>query len=100
MIFQTGSDIITSCPRYDELACPRNDESDQVFENTNWPNGRADDRTVSQADGRALGSGIYGHREKSCLVRKNNRIQLRKSYLVMKAEGPLFRDGVVGQSKA
>ena len=55
-ICQTGSDILTSCPTCDESACPRYDESDQVFKKTNRPDGRtvgrSDSRTVGQSVGR------------------------------------------------
>ena len=33
MIYQPGSDILTSCPTYDESACPIYDEKKQVSEN-------------------------------------------------------------------
>lgn len=41
MISQTGSEIITSCPRYDESACPKYHESDQIFEKTNRQEGES-----------------------------------------------------------
>ena len=33
MIYQDGPDILTSCPTYDESACPIYDEKNQVSEN-------------------------------------------------------------------
>ena len=63
MIFQTGSDISTSCPTYDrsvcpiydESVCPRYDEKNRVSENkTGRMVGRSVGRAASRADGRAV----------------------------------------------
>ena len=50
MISHTGSEIITSCPRYDESGCPRYDESYLICEN-HWVDGRI----VGWSDGRMVG---------------------------------------------
>ena len=55
MILQTGSDILTSCHTYDELACPRDDEKHRVFENTNRLGGGTDDWMVGRSDGGKFG---------------------------------------------
>ena len=59
MIFQTGSDILTSCPTYDESVCPRYDESDQVFKKTTgWADGRSDGRSDGRTVGRSDGTDL------------------------------------------
>ena len=50
MICQLGSDIWTSCPTYDESACPIYDEKNQVSENKT---GRTVGRAVGRSGGRS-----------------------------------------------
>ena len=51
MTCQTGADILTSCPTYDESACSIYDEKNEVSENKNRPEG--DGRAVGQTVGRS-----------------------------------------------
>ena len=57
MICQTGSDILTFCPTYDESVCPRYDESAWSRGVARWSGGRTEqkegtDRRNRRTDGR------------------------------------------------
>ena len=55
MICQTGSDILTSCPTYDESACSIYNEKNQVSENKNRPDGRSGRQAADRLVGRSVG---------------------------------------------
>ena len=59
MIFQIGSDNITSCPRYDESACPRYDEKTRCLKTqTGQAVGRSVGQAVGPAGGREVGRAV------------------------------------------